>query len=211
MIKLWKSKIHWTKKIFSYINSVFRLSFISKRRKKRIIGNIRNSFKHWRIKMLFLCHNLFFRWKNLIIIWRIFRNVFYFDVSCRIHKVINWRIHIVTSIKMVRFLKSKPLKLAFSYFSFDNFFLGSLSIWAMTEIFNIRLLKRCSWILIKLFFDHVNTSKGWLIVLPLYYCRFVFFVHALDGRTSVSLEILITGFDWVFDVDNLLLPEVFKI
>lgn len=141
----------------------------------------------------------------------IFCNVFYFDVSFRINKVIAWWIHIVTKIKRVWFLKCKPLKLSFSYFSFDNFFFGSLAIWAMTEIFNIRLLKRCSWVLIELFFDHVNTSKGWLIVLPFYYSGFIFFIHAFDSLTSVSLEILVAGFDGIFDVNNLFFPEVFEI
>jgi hypothetical protein len=48
-------------------------------------------------------------------------------------------------------------------------------------------------------------------VLSLYYCRFVLFVHAFDGLASISIDVLITRFDGIFDVDDLLFSEVFEV
>ena len=48
-------------------------------------------------------------------------------------------------------------------------------------------------------------------MLTLYDCRFILFVHTLNGLTSISIEILVTGLDWVSNVNDFLFSEILEV
>ena len=108
--------------------------------------------------------------------------------------VIQW-IEIKAKVHKLLFSLLNFTHLAKSDLSFDDFSFNFLSIGAITIIFNVRRLKWALWVLTEFFLDFMYTFEGLLIMLTLYDCRFILFVHTLNGLTSISIEILVTGLD----------------
>lgn len=114
-------------------------------------------------------------------------------------------------VKRFLLFKGKLLKLIFSDFPLDDFSLHFFSIRAVTKILHIWWFKWTFGVFIELFFNQMNTSQSRFIVLPLNHSWLVLLVHALNSLTSIALKILVTRLYRVFDINDFLFSEVFKI